>query len=185
VEVSLNKIIGLIAVISLLLIVSGCMNTAPNSTLTPTATSTETPAATPTQIMPAPTATPVPTAKSEITAAKPSIKVTFYSTSVTGESNFTVNWEVSGGTPGTISKTMILWGYKSGSGNITEYPRNSMVQTGQTPGKFSAEQKAPAGGGPIYFRVYAIVDGFDIYSSEYQITIIPRYTGGGGGGGGY
>jgi hypothetical protein len=178
----MNKIIVLIVAISLLLIVSGCMNPAPKSTPEPTATSTETPAATPTQTAPVPTATPVPTPTSEITAVKPSINVTFYSTSVTGESNFTVNWEVSGGTPGTISKTMILWGYKSGNGNITDYPRNSTAQTGQTPGTFRAELIAPAGGGPIYFRAYALVDSTDIYSSEYQIIIIPRYTGGGGGG---
>ncbi len=177
----MNKIIVLIVAISLLLIVSGCVNPAPTSTPAPTATSTETPAATPTA--PVPTATPVPTPASEITAVKPSINVTFYSTSVTGESNFTINWEVSGGTPGTITKTMILWGYKSGDGNFTDYPRNSTAQTGQTPGTFRAELIAPAGGGPIYFRSYAVVDGTDIYSSEYQIIIIPRYTGGGGGGG--
>ncbi|HEY9246957.1 MAG TPA: hypothetical protein VIO11_08940 [Candidatus Methanoperedens sp.] len=177
------KIIGLIVAIALLLIVSGCMGTAPKSTPAPTSTYLETPAATPLKTAPVPTATAVPTANPEITAIKPSIIVTSYSTSVTGESNFTINWEVSGG--GTISKTMILWGFKSGGENITDYLRNSTIQTGQTPGTFSTEMKAPSGGGPIYFRAYAVVDGTEIYSLEYQIIIIPRYTGEGGGGGGY
>jgi hypothetical protein len=180
----MNKIIVLIVAISLLLIVSGCTNPAPKSTPVPTAKYTETPAETPTQqATPVPTAKPIPTATPErtaVTAAKPSINVTSYSTSVTGESNFTITWVVSGGTIGTISKTMILWGFNSGGMNIKDYSRNSTVQTGQTPGTFSAELKAPAGGGPIYFRAYAMVDGTDIYSAEYQIVINPRYTGGGG-----
>ncbi|VVB87690.1 Uncharacterised protein [uncultured archaeon] len=158
--------------ILLLLIISGCTSAPQKVTSSPT---TPTPTLTPEP-------TPVPPTRSEI-PVKPSLNITFYSTSVTGESNFTINWEVSGGTPGTISKTMILWGYKSGSGNITDYPRTSIMQTGQTPGTFRTDLTAPAGGGPIYFRAYALVDGTDIYSPEYQITIIPRYTGGGGGGG--
>jgi hypothetical protein len=179
----MNKIIVLIVVTALLIIVSGCTNPTPKSTPAPTATpaqtSTETPVATPIWTAPAPTATPVPTAKPEITAGKTSINVTSYSKSVTGESNFTINWTVSGGTSGTISKTMVLWGFKSGGVNITDYPRTSTVQTGQTPATFSAELKAPAGGGPIYFRAYAVVDDTNVYSDEYQITINPRYTGGG------
>jgi hypothetical protein len=64
---------------------------------------------------------------------------------------------------------------------LADYPRTSMVQTGQTSKTFSVELKAPAGGGPVYFRAHAVVDGTDIYTPEYQITIVPRYTGAGGG----
>ncbi len=87
--------------------------------------------------------------------------------------------------PGSISSTEIRWGYKSGNATTADYPRASINQTGSTPAKFSVEMKAPSGGGPIYIRAHAIVDGIDVYSSEYQITVNPRYTGGGGGGGGY
>ncbi len=178
----MNKIIVLIVAISLLLIVSGCTNPAPTSTPAPNATSTKTPAATPVwTATPISTTTPAPKITATLTAVKPTINVTSYPSSVEGEANFTINWEVSGGTPGTISKTMILWGFSSGGGNITDYPRTSMVQTGQTPETFSTELKAPAGGGPVYFRAHAVVDGADIYTPEYQITIVPRYTGAGGG----
>ncbi len=68
--------------------------------------------------------------------------------------------------------------------NITDYPRSSAAQTGSTPQTFSAELIAPSGGGPIYLRAHAVVDGVDIYSPEKQIAITPLYTGGGGGGGG-
>jgi hypothetical protein len=103
---------------------------------------------------------------------------------VQGETNFTIQWQVSGGTPGTISNTSILWGFNSGGMNISDYPRSSAAQTGSTPQTFSAELTAPSGGGPVYFRAHAVVDGVDIYSPEQQITIIPLYTGSGGGGGG-
>jgi hypothetical protein len=103
---------------------------------------------------------------------------------VQGETNFTIQWQVSGGTPGTISNTSILWGFNSGGMNISDYPRSSAAQTGSTPQTFSAELTAPSGGGPVYFRAHATVDGVDIYSPEQQIIITPLYTGGGGGGGG-
>jgi hypothetical protein len=100
---------------------------------------------------------------------------------VQGETNFTIQWQVSGGTPGTISNTSIIWGFNSGGMNITDYPRSSAAQTGSAPQTFSAELIAPSGGGPVYFRAHAVVDGVDIYSPEQQITIVPLYTGGGGG----
>lgn len=107
----------------------------------------------------------------------PTIKVTSPGI-VNGEANFTIQWEVSGGAPGDISQTAIYWGYNSGSANISDYPRATNLQTGKTPMGFSVELKAPATG-PIYFRAHAIVDGVNVYSPEYQITINPRYTGGG------
>jgi len=101
-----------------------------------------------------------------------------YPGSVDGEANFTVRWEVSGG--GDISHTAVHWGFKPGGENIADYPRLTPVQTGKTPMEFSAEIKAPSGGELIYFRAHAIVDGKHVYSPEYRVAIIPRYTGGGG-----
>jgi hypothetical protein len=82
---------------------------------------------------------------------------------------------VAGGTTGIISQTGVQWGFSA------NYTRNSTVLTGNSPETFSMDLIAPAGGGPIYFRVYATVDGVNIYSPGYQIAITPRYTGGGGG----
>ncbi len=193
----MTKIVLILAA-SLLLLVSGCMSPTTTSTPAPTAISKETQVATPipTAISketyaatPAPTATPVPavtstpTITATLAAITPTINVTSYPASVQGEANFTIKWEVSGGTHGTISNTSILWGFNSGGENITDYPRSSAVQTGQTPRTFSADLKAPAGGGPVYFRAHAAVDGIDVYSPEYSIIIVPLYTGTGGGGG--
>ncbi|VVB85483.1 Uncharacterised protein [uncultured archaeon] len=185
----MNKIIVLIVAVSSLLLVSGCMSPTPTSTPTPTATSTETPTAVSTET-PMPTATPIPaitstpTTNVTVAATTATINATSYPASVQGEANFTIKWEVLGGTPGIISNTSIIWGFNSGGMNMTDYPRSSAVQTGNTPKTFSADLKAPAGGGPVYFRAHAVVDGTDVYSPEYQITIVPLYTGGGGGGGG-
>ncbi len=197
----MNKIIVLIVAVSLLLLVSGCMSstTAPTptptaiSTETTTAVSTETPIATSTVATigtPISTVTPIsaitstPTTNATVAATTAKINVTSYPASVQGEANFTIQWQVSGGTPGAISNTSILWGFNSGGMNITDYPRSSAAQTGSTPQTFSANLTAPSGGGPIYLRAHAVVDGVDIYSPEYQITISPLYTGAGGGGGG-
>ncbi|MCE8424606.1 MAG: hypothetical protein J5U17_02380 [Candidatus Methanoperedens sp.] len=106
----------------------------------------------------------------------PGIKVTSFPSNANGDTNITIRWEVSGGTPGEISRTAILWGNKSGSANISDYLKVSMVQTGKTLQRFVTDIKLPSGG-IIYFRAHAIVDGTDIYSSEYQISIIQ--TGGG------
>lgn len=184
----------LIVAVSLLLLVSGCMSPTTTPTPTPTATPTETPTATSTEtavVIPTatltPTATPIsaitstPTTNATVSATTATINVTSYPASVQGETNFTIQWQVSGGTPGTISNTSIIWDFNSGGMNITDYPRSSAAQTGSTPQTFSADLKAPSGGGPVYFRAHAVIDGVDIYSPEYQITIVPLYTGGGGG----
>jgi hypothetical protein len=208
-EVSMNKIILLIVAVSLLLLVSGCMSPTTTSTPTPiatptettTAVATETPMATSTAIATetpmgiatgtatgipavATTGTPVSTANATVSATTATINVTSYPASVQGDTNFTIQWQVTGGSPGTISNTSIIWGFNSGGTNISYYPRSSAAQTGSTPQTFSANLTAPSGGGPVYFRAHAVVDGVDIYSPEYQITIAPVYTGAGGGGGG-
>ncbi len=193
----MNKIILLIVAVSLLLLVSGCLSPTTTPTPTPTAISTETPTAISTEtavVVPTetltPTATPIsantstPTANATVSATTATINVTSYPGSVQGEANFTIQWQVTGGSPGAISNTSILWGFNSGGMNISDYPRSSTAQTGSTPQTFSANLTAPSGGGPIYLRAHAVVDGVDIYSPEYQIAITPLYTGGGGGGGG-
>ncbi|VVB92963.1 Uncharacterised protein [uncultured archaeon] len=158
-----------IAIVSSL--ISGCVSTPP---ATPTATPTPvvTPVMTPTST-PAPTPATSAAIPSATSSAPPSITITSYPSGVNGEDNFTIQWEVTGGTTGNISQTGVQWGFSS------NYTRNSTVLNGESPQNFSVVLKAPAGGGPVYFRIYATVDGVDIYSPGYQIAIIPRYTGGG------
>lgn len=163
------------AVIVLIVVFSGCVDKTPSQTSTPTATSVSTPI--PTQVTPVPTTiTPSPIATSY---AQPAIKVIFYPSSPDGDTNITIRWEVSGGTPGDISHTAIHWGYRSGNASISEYPKVSIIQTGKTPQGFSAAIKTPSGGS-LFFRAHAMVDGTNVYSPEYQITIAAP-TGGGGG----
>lgn len=50
-----------------------------------------------------------------------------YPASVDGEANFTVQWEISGGTSGDISHTSVHWGFSSAK--ISNYTRESKVQT--------------------------------------------------------
>jgi hypothetical protein len=168
-----GKIISYIAAIAIVsLIISGCVSAPPG--VTPTATTTPVPTTA------VPTATPITgttVATPAVTSSvPPAIKVTSYPPGVDGEANFTIQWEVAGGTTGNIGQTGVQWGYSA------NYTRNSTVLTGKSPDTFSVNLIAPAGGDLIYFRVYATVDGVDIYSPQYQIAISPRYTGGGGGG---
>lgn len=166
-------------VAAVLLIISGCVSAPPKATLVPAAT-----ALTPTPVAIISTPIPtIPTPSQTMPIFTPTVKVISYPGSVDGEANFTVQWEISGGTSGDISHTSVHWGYSSVkiSNYISNYTRESKAQTGKTPHIFSAELKAPAGGDYIYFRVHAIVDGAELYSNEYQIAINPRYTGGGGG----
>jgi hypothetical protein len=175
-----GKIIFWIAAIAIVSsLISGCVS-APQGTPTPVVTPVMTPTATPipTTAMPTSTSQPGTTVATPAVTSSvpPAITVTSYPPSVNGEANFTIQWEVAGGTTGNISQTGVQWGFSS------NYTRNSTVLNGESPQNFSVNLIAPAGGGPIYFRVYATVDGVDIYSSGYQIAITPRYTGGGGGG---
>lgn len=152
------------ASIVLLLIISGCVNT-PAST---------------------PASTPIPESSPAIPPYSqahnpeqpslqiPAINVTSYPANVTGETNFTIQFEVSGGTnQGNITHAAVHWGTKSGGADIKDYGRFGKVYTGKVPQRFSTELIAPASG-IIYFRVHAIIDGADIYSNEYEIRIIPR-----------
>ena len=148
------------------------------ATWVPTVATTGTPVST---IAPVSTATSTATANATAAATTATINITSYPTSVQGEANFTIQWQVTGGSPGTISNTSILWGFNSSGTNMSGYPRSSAPQAGSTPQSFSATLTAPSGGGPVYVRAHAVVDGVDIYSPEQQITIIPLYTSSGGG----
>lgn len=111
-----------------------------------------------------------PTTSITPTINTPTISVTSYPVHVSRETNFSIRWKVLGGTPGMIHHTSVFWGFKSGGQNAADYPRVSTIQTGYTPAEFSVELKAPYGG-TLYFRVHAMVDETEIYSSEYKITI--------------
>lgn len=117
-----------------------------------------------------------PTATSSV---PPAIKVISYPSGPAGDTNIIIRWEVSGGTPGNISDTAIIWGYTSGNASTTAYPKVSIKQTGKTLQAFNATIMTPSGG-TLFFRAHATVDGTDVYSPEYQITIATP-TGGGGG----
>jgi hypothetical protein len=99
--------------------------------------------------------------------------VTSYPANVTGETNFTIQFKVSGGTNrGNISHASVHWGSRSGGPDINDYGSYGKVHTGTVPQQFSSELIAPASGN-IYFRVHGRIDGADIYSNEYEIKIIP------------
>ncbi|VVB85794.1 Secreted repeat of uncharacterised function [uncultured archaeon] len=113
-------------------------------------------------------------------SSAPTITVTSFPSSANGDSKIVIQWNVAGGTPGVITNTAIYWGYKTGSTNTSDYPKVSSSQTGKSPQGFSTEITVPSGG-YFYFRANAVVDGVNILSPEYQISIIAP-TGGGGGG---
>ncbi len=73
-----------------------------------------------------------------IVEIKPTIELTYVPTSVDGNSNFTIRWEVSGGTSGRINYTAVHWGYESGNASMSDYPWVSRIQTGETPMEFIA-----------------------------------------------
>jgi hypothetical protein len=55
-----------------------------------------------------------------------------------------------------------------------------MIQTGKSLQQFSTGIIIPPGGtiyGTIYFRAHAIVDGTNVFSQEYQISIIVQTSG--------
>ena len=104
----------------------------------------------------------------------PTINVTSYQANVIEGTNFTIQFEVSGGTnQGNISHAAVHWGPNRGGADIKDYGRFSKVYTGRVPQNFSVELMAPESG-IIYFRAHAIIDGADIYSNEYEIRINPR-----------
>jgi hypothetical protein len=164
-----GKEILIFATIVILMIISGCVSTpTQETTLMPTST-------------PIPISSPVivPPYSQAHNPEKPSlqfsvINVTSYPLNVIEGTNFTIQFEVSGGTnQGNISHAAVHWGSKSGGEDIKDYGRFSKVYTGRVPQKFSVELIAPESG-IIYFRAHALIDGADVYSNEYEIRINPR-----------
>ncbi len=118
-------------------------------------------------------ATSVPTIAATVTSMAPTIKVIYYLASVDADADIGIDWTISGGTPGNISKTAIIWGFNRGNASVSDYPEMSAVWKGTTPKQFNVTLNAPPTNGTIYFRAYATVDGIDIYSDGYQIIIVP------------
>jgi len=138
------------------LIFSGCVSVPPKTTPIPT-------------VIPTQTASPEPIA--------PTINVTSYPVSSDVDTDLGIDWEVIGGTPGTISKTAIIWDFNKGSANISDYSNISKVLTGNTPEQFNTTLNVPDNS-TIYFRAYAVVDGMEIYTKEYQTVIFPTAVSG-------
>lgn len=145
-----DKIIFIAIFISLS--VSGCMNT-PSSQVTP--------------------ATPAPSVVATVTPMAPIINVTSYPASVDPDTNLGIDWTVSGGMPGNIGRTAIIWGFERGKANLSDYPEMSTVRTGKTPQQFNDTLNVTTTNVTVYFRAYAAVDGIDIYSDEYHTIIVP------------
>jgi hypothetical protein len=150
----LYYITAIVIVFSLLF--SGCVSVPPKTT-------------------PMPTVIPTQTASSQ--SVVPVINVTSYPASSDVDTDFGIDWDVTGGTPGIISKTAIIWDYKRGSAKISDYSNISAVQTGKTPEQFNDTLNVPDNS-TVYFRAYAVVDGIEIYSQEYQTVIIPSAVSG-------
>ncbi|MCZ7401577.1 MAG: hypothetical protein O8C61_05090 [Candidatus Methanoperedens sp.] len=121
-------------------------------------------------------AVPAPVQSQVATSSAPGIKVTSFPSSAHGDTIIAVRWEVSGGTPGNISNTAILWDSKSGSATVSDYSKATVIQTGKTLQQFSAEINIPPSGA-VYFRAHAIVDGTDVFSQEYQISVSVQTSG--------
>ncbi len=161
-----KKIIVTFAAIVLLLIISGCVSTTPDQM----PTSPPIPASSPVIVPPYSESHNPENPSLQV----PTVNVTSYPSNVTEGTNFTIQFEVSGGTDqGNISHAAVHWGTRSGGADIKDYGRFSKVYTGEVPQKFSVDLIAPESG-IIYFRAHALIDGADIYSNEYQIRIIPR-----------
>jgi len=164
-----GKITFILIIILSLLIISGCVSQEPTGT--PTAIPTATPTVTPIE-----TATVIPTQQpgTRTVSAPATITITSIPARPVENSNYTIKWQVSGGTAGDISKTELLWDFKKGNATVTDYSQSTPSMTGKAPMEFSQTLKA----GPsstIYFRAHAIVDGIEIFSDEKQMTIYPEY----------
>jgi len=142
------------------LFISGCVNV-PSSQAPPTVT------------VPS-----VPTIVPTVTSTTPTIKVMSYPASVDTDTDLGIDWIVSGGTPGNISKTAIIWGLNRSNASVSNYPEMSTAWTGTTPQQFNVTLEGLPTNGTIYFRAYAAVNGIDIYSDEYQTIIVPQASGG-------
>lgn len=107
-----------------------------------------------------------------------SISVTSYPSTAHGDTAVAIQWEVSVRSGSEISDTAIVYGNKSGGENTLDYSKTTAAKSGTSPGKFSAGITIPSSGN-LYLRAHAVVDGTDIFSPEYQISIIPQTSGGG------
>ena len=161
-----KKVIGILATVLLLLIISGCVSTTTEkTTIMPTSTP-----------IPEPSPVDVPPYTQSHNPEQPSmqiptVNVTSYPVNVVAGKNFTIQFEVSGGTKqGNISHAAVHWGTNRGGADIKDYGWFSKVYSGRVPQKFSVELIAPQSG-IIYFRAHALIDGDDIYSNEYAIRI--------------
>lgn len=98
------------------------------------------------------------------------VEVLDYPASVESGEYFTISWEVTGGTSGEIRETAIVSGSESGNESLADYPTKSSPQGGSTPKEFEFRLRAPISG-DFYFRAYAVVDGAEVFSPEYEISI--------------
>ena len=164
-----KKNIVTLATLVLLLIISGCLSTTPEKTI-PMPTSTPIPGSLPGDVPPYTQAHNPEQPSLQV----PIVNVTSYPVIVVAGTNFTIQFEVSGGTnQGNISHAAVHYGTNRGGADIKDYGWFSRVYTGRVPQKFSVDLIAPESG-IIYFRVHAIIDGDNIYSNEYVIRINPR-----------
>lgn len=157
-------------------------------TTTPAPTTTPPPRTTPPPTTAPPTTTPAPTTPAPTTTPPPTtpppptvpvnVTVLGYTTDADRNTDAFVTWNVSGGTTGDITATMILWSDTQPMGY--DYTYNTTALSGKTPKRFNGnfttlyvpnnEVKTS------YFRVYARVDGRDYYSPEYNMSVVGRRT---------
>jgi hypothetical protein len=162
-QITIVTVTGLV----FMLIISGCVSTPLNET-TSTPTSTPIPASSPVLVPPFTQSHDPEKPLLRI----PTINISSYPAEVIEGTNFTIQFEVSGGTnQENISHAAVHWGTNSGGKDIKDYGRFSRVYTGKVPQKFNVELKAPESG-IIYFRAHALINGADLYSNEYEIRII-------------
>lgn len=157
----------------------------PRTTLPPT---TQPPATTPLPTTPAPTTTPPPTTPAPTTTQPPTtpppptvpVNVTVLSRTTDADRNTDVfvTWNVSGGSPGDITATMILWSDTTPTGYAYKY--NTTALSGKTPkrfnGNFTTDYVPNNLVETYHFRVYARVDGRDYYSPEYNLSVYGKKT---------
>lgn len=161
--------------------------TTPPPTTTPAPTTIPPPTTRPPTTAPPttrpPTTTPAPTTAPPITTPPPptvpvNVTVLDYTAETNRNDYVYVTWNVSGGTTGDITATMILWSDTQPTGY--DYKYNTTALSGKTPKRFNGnfttlyvpnnEVKTS------YFRVYARVDGRDYYSPEYNVSVVGRRT---------
>ena len=122
----------------------------------------------PPQVTPAPTMTPVPTVSPE--AIAPTINVTSYPESTDADTGLGIDWEISGGITGKISKTAIIWDFSNGSADISDYPNMGEVQSGNSPEQFNAIINVPVNHTTYTNGIKLSPDSFDILMEPQFLT---------------